>query len=211
MDSVIFDLDGTLWDSTEAIVKSWSIALAECEGLVSHITKQAIQGVMGLQMQELGEKLFKSESPERVKEILEKCMKIECEYLLEHGGDLYEALETTLAVLSEKYKLFIVSNCQSGYIEVFLKYHKLEKYFSDFENPGRTGLSKGENIKLVMKRNHLQAPVYVGDTLGDQKAAEAAHIPFVYAKYGFGKVERYDYRINQFKELLELLPRIDKK
>jgi phosphoglycolate phosphatase len=113
-------------------------------------------------------------------------------------------LEEVLQALSEKYELYIVSNCQEGYIEAFYAYHGLEKYFRDFENPGRTGLSKGENIKLLMKRNGLEAPVYVGDTAGDQKAAKDAGIPFVYAKYGFGDVEDYDYAIERFDALLEI-------
>lgn len=68
--------------------------------------------------------------------------------------------------LSDTYDLFIVSNCQDGYIESFYEYHKLERYFKDYENPGRTGLSKGENIKLVIDRNNLDAPVYVGIRTG---------------------------------------------
>lgn len=106
-----------------------------------------------------------------------------------------------LESLSQKYKLFIVSNCQEGYIEAFYNYHQLETYFIDYENPGRTGLSKGENIKLIIERNQLKSPVYIGDTLGDQQAAKAAGIPFVYANYGFGEVEEYDYIIHSLREL----------
>ncbi|WP_306416999.1 HAD family hydrolase [Halobacillus sp. Marseille-P3879] len=98
----------------------------------------------------------------------------------------------------------MVSNCQDGYIEAFYKYHKLEKYFDDYENPGRTGLSKGENIQLIIDRNNLSAPVYVGDTEGDRKAAVYAGIPFVYAQYGFGQVSGYDEVIESFDELVKL-------
>ncbi len=129
----------------------------------------------------------------------------ECKQLAELGGRLYDNVEEVLKVLSSKYKLCIVSNCQSGYIEAFFEYHKLDKYFIDYENPGRTGLSKGENIKLVMERNQLVSPVYVGDTLGDQEAAEFAGVPFIYAEYGFGKVTRFDYTIKSFDGLLEIV------
>lgn len=39
---------------------------------------------------------------------------------------------------------------------MFFKAHKLDKYFTDYECPGRTGLSKGENNKLVIERNNLK-------------------------------------------------------
>ena len=74
----------------------------------------------------------------------------------------------------------------------------------DYENPGRTGLSKGENINLIIERNNLDSPVYVGDTAGDFTAAKYAGIPFIYAKYGFGQVTEYDDVIEKFEELLTI-------
>ena len=48
-------------------------------------------------------------------------------------------------------------------------------------------MKKAENIRLVVARNGLQHPVYVGDTKGDEEAAHAAGVPFVHAAYGFGR------------------------
>ena len=112
----------------------------------------------------------------------------------------------TIKKLSEKYKVCIVSNCQSGYIELTSKALGIEAYITDSECPGNTGLSKGENCKLLMERNGFKEAVYVGDTQGDLEACEFAGIPFVYCAYGFGQPERYDYRIEKFTELLELFP-----
>lgn len=117
---------------------------------------------------------------------------------------MYNQVEKVLEQLSEHYKLFIVSNCQEGYIETFYAYHQLDRYFLDYENPGRTGLTKGENIKLIIERNNLQSPLYVGDTEGDYQASKFAGIPFVYAEYGFGEVSGFDYSIARFDGLLEL-------
>lgn len=204
MDSIIFDLDGTLWDSRETVVLAWNKAIEQNDKIDHTLTKQHLKETMGLQMHEIMQKLFPHLNAEVHKELIQSCGEIEGDFLSERGGILYENLEEVLKALSEKYGLYIVSNCQEGYIEAFYAYHGLDKYFRDFENPGRTGLSKGENIKLLMKRNGLEAPVYVGDTAGDQKAAEDAGIPFVYAKYGFGDVEKYDYAIERFDELLKI-------
>lgn len=205
IDSIIFDLDGTLWNSTDVVVMAWNETLKEHKEIKNKITKEDIEGVMGLQLDDIGKKLFPNLNEDMQLKILKNCCEIECEYLCEHGGSLYDNLEKILIELSKKYKLFIVSNCQCGYIEAFYKSHKLDKYFLDFENPGRTSLTKGENIKLIMERNNLTNPVYVGDTEGDSKAARFAGIPFIYATYGFGQVKEYDYSIESFDELLELL------
>ena len=106
-----------------------------------------------------------------------------------------------LEILSKKYYLYIVSNCQKGYIEAFLHAHHLEKYFKDIEMSGRTGKDKGHNILLLMERNHIQEAVYIGDTHGDQEASRFAGIPFIFASYGFGNVTHPDKVIKSFKEL----------
>ncbi|RDI37936.1 HAD family hydrolase [Falsibacillus pallidus] len=204
MDSIIFDLDGTLWDSRETVLEAWNEKIEQHEKLNQPLTAEDFKQTMGLQMKEIGEILFPSLSAEEREVFLQECCDSECDYLKKSGGSVYENVEEVLNALSKKYKLFIVSNCQAGYIESFYDYHKLDPLFLDFENPGRTGLSKGENIKLIMERNHLESPVYVGDTEGDRKASESAGIPFVYARYGFGEVEKYDYVIDEFRDLLRL-------
>ena len=110
-------------------------------------------------------------------------------------------MENVLAELSQKYELFIVSNCQSGYIETFLQYHKLERYFTDYECPGGTGREKGENIRIVIDRNNLEKAVYIGDTQGDYESAVFAGIPFIHAAYGFGNVEADVPKIKSIGEI----------
>lgn len=207
MDSIIFDLDGTLWDSRKTVAKSWTKVVRDAACSRTEVTEDDLRGTMGLQIRDIASILFGDLSEEQRMELILACCERENTELKREGGILFEGLEETLEVLSKKYRLFIVSNCQEGYIESFYAYHGLERYFEDFENPGRTGLSKGENIRLVMERNNLKAPVYVGDTQKDQEAAKYAGIPFVYAAYGFGDVDDWEYRIESINELVGLFGR----
>ncbi|WP_210611422.1 HAD family hydrolase [Priestia flexa] len=204
MDSIIFDLDGTLWNSIGTVTVAWNEVIKRSKYVKKEVTERDFEQTMGLPFQEIAQKLFPELDEQKQKQILAECCEVENAYLEKSGGLLYPQVERTLKELSKKYKLYIVSNCQEGYIEAFYNYHKLDAHFIDFENPGRTGLSKGENIKLIIERNNLKEPVYVGDTQGDYEAARYADIPFVYASYGFGKVDDPDYTIGAFKELNEL-------
>jgi phosphoglycolate phosphatase len=204
IDSIIFDLDGTLWNAIEGICDVWETILLKYSNIEKVITPTDLEGCMGLQINEIGEKLFPDLNGDFQMKLMKECCETELVYLGEYGGKLYPKLEETLKNLSEKYKLFIVSNCEDGYIQCFFKAHKLGKYFTDFECSGVTGLSKGENNKIIMKRNNLKSPIYVGDTNADAESAIVARIPFVYARYGFGNVEEYDYVINSFEEMLTL-------
>ncbi len=203
IDSIIFDLDGTLWDAVHEISEAWNRAIDRYPE-IRRITEEELKGCMGLPINDIGKKLFPNIDENFQIKLMEQCCHEEEEYLRAYGGSLYPKLEETLKSLSEKYKLFVVSNCQEGYIQCFFQAHSLGKYFCDFECAGFTGLSKGENNKLIMERNNLKNPVYVGDTIMDAEAASVAGIPFVYARYGFGKVEKYDYIIDNIDELITL-------
>jgi phosphoglycolate phosphatase len=139
--------------------------------------------------------------PERY-ELSRKCEVFENEYITEHGGILYEGVRETLEqLLASGTTMAIVSNCQEGYIKAFLDSMKMHKYFVDYEEWGRTGLLKADNIRLVMERNGEDRAVYVGDIQKDADAAAEAGIPCIWAAYGFGRIREPAAVIRSFCEL----------
>ena len=205
IENIIFDLDGTLWDPMPMSIKAWHTALNGFDCIKNPISKEDIQGILGMQHDLVGKKLFPYLSKEQQDEVMNSCYVQEVNDIKEFGGVLYHGLEETLKILGSKYDLYIVSNCQAGYIEAFYEYHGLGAYFKDFECSGNTGKSKAENVKMVIERNTLSKPIYIGDTLGDYTAAEGNRIPFVFAKYGFGDVPNPEHNINKITDLRDLL------
>ena len=194
-ESIIFDLDGTLWDSSENVAVSWTDTIKSCGNSIVRnmtVTGEDIRKVMGMTMDAIAEKLFPMLSPYHRNELMEKCIAAEQDYLALKGGTLFEGAEKTLSALAENHRLFIVSNCQCGYIEAFFEYCGLERLFTDYLCWGETLKPKGETIKQLMAKNHCTDAVYVGDTQGDCDAAHAAGIPFIHAAYGFGKITTGD-------------------
>ena len=204
IDAIIFDLDGTLWNTVDSCLKATSFVKEEHSDITRDVTKEQIESAMGKTSDEIVNIYYGYLSREKGEEYANEAFNKNVENLLKEGGTLYPNTRDTIIKLSKKYKLFIVSNCVKGYIESFLNTSGLKDYFSDYESYGNTLLGKGENIKLVIDRNNLKNPIYVGDTKGDMKASNYAGIPFVYAAYGFGKVEVFDYKINDISELLNL-------
>ena len=208
--AMIFDLDGTMWDATDGILKTWNEVIAshpECKRDL--LTVEELGGYLGLPMTEIANRMFPHNTEAEKELLLDECCERENAYLGEHGGILYPKLEETLTILHENYKLFVVSNCQSGYIESFLKAHKLERYFDDIQCWGDNKVPKGENNKVIMERNGVTRAVYVGDTSGDEQSARVAGIPFVYAAYGFGKAVAPDYTVQAFEELPKLMETVN--
>lgn len=201
-DGIIFDLDGTLWSSVEVVERVWrEVSAVECPEAV--INKEVMQSIMGLRIDAISKKIFPMCTEERRRELMMKLCGTETVVLAKEGGKIYPGLHETLTELQKTHKLFIVSNCHDGYIESFMEAHRTKEFFTDYEWD-HTGQDKGGNIRLLMERNGLKNPVYVGDTQGDANAAKKAGIPFIFAKYGFGNVEEFHAEIGCLGDLLKL-------
>ncbi len=217
MKNFILDIDGTLWDSTEVVAVGWNRALKETavpelKDLV--ITADSLKKEFGKPMDVIADDLFGPIDADKKTALLKLCCKYEHEAIVNNTKDItFPGVRETLRALAGDDKhgkpgkcgLYIVSNCQNGYIELVMEKNGITDIIRDFECFGRTGLQKSENIKLVIERNGLDDVYYVGDTAGDFDASKKAGVKFIFASYGFGDVTGADYEIKQFADLLKLV------
>ena len=205
-DGVIFDLDGTLWDSSAQIAQAWNELLKTRPHVIrDEITQEELYANMGLPMYEIAANLFPDLEPSSRNALMDEMGVFENEYLLRTGGNLFPAVKEVVNEVSSRYPVFVVSNCQSGYIEAFISAHGFDGIFKDHICWGDTGNCKGDNISLISERNGLKAPIYIGDTDSDSKACKKSGVPFVFAAYGFGNTREYDEKIDHPSDILSLL------
>ena len=200
-DGIIFDLDGTLWDSTQAVADAWQASISKLDYIDRTVTQEDVRAITGMPYNAIYDKLFPNLNENQRQELMGLCAEEELRHLKAEGGILYEGLEETLTYLQQKHQLFIVSNCQVGYIDIFLEYHNMQRFFTDHGCFGDFHKPKGENIKDIIQRNDLKSAVYIGDTKGDYEASQLARVPFIYARYGFGEVAADVPFIDQLADL----------
>jgi len=201
-DSIIFDMDGTLWDAVATYVAAWNkyYKLSDIDRV---ITYEELAPQMGVEEK----KLLKLTLPhipevERSEEYNNKVVPLIYDTIIEIGGDIYDGVLEGLKKLSSKYLLFIVSNCPSNTITYFMEYAGIKNIITDTLAHGQNFMSKAENIKLITKKHQLKSVVYVGDTYSDQRQSEKANVPFVFVDYGFGNSDKF---INKFSDFYSLV------
>jgi phosphoglycolate phosphatase len=207
-DSIILDVDGTIWNTTGIVADAWNLAFDKFFPQVPHVTADILKGQFGKPMDVIADNLFPMLSKDEKNLLMEKCCEMEQAALMDNTKDIaYEGVIETIKRLSQKIPVYIVSNCQSGYIEVVMEKNGIKEFITDFECFGNNGFSKDKNIRLIAERNQLKNPVYVGDTQGDFEACQKADLPFIWAAYGFGRPDSNDYyaKIESFTELEDLL------
>ena len=207
-DGLILDVDGTIWNTTGIVANAWNGAIDKNFPQVPHVTADILKGQFGKTMDVIADNLFGVLDADQKKELMQLCCTAEQAALVANREHItYPDVVETLQRLEKRIPLFIVSNCQSGYIELVMEKNGITNLIKDFECFGNNGLSKDKNISLIVQRNGLKKPVYVGDTQGDFDACKKAGVPFVWAAYGFGHPETNDYfaKIEKFIELENLL------
>ncbi len=201
---VIFDMDGTLWDTTELITEAWNTAFRENPSTRQiRITREQLLSYMGKTMDCFARALLPELPFEEAMEVMGHCMELENSWLRTRGAVLYPGLEETFAGLADRHcSIGIISNCQQGYIEAFLDHYSFRRYVSDTLCWGDTGRGKADNLRQMIEGHRIGSCCYVGDTQGDLDACREAGVPFVYASYGFGSVDRSVPEIRSLTELL---------
>jgi phosphoglycolate phosphatase len=188
---------------------AWNKALERMQINNFRITGEEAALFSGKLLEEIFAAYFPFVSRERYKEMANTYAEEEAFHMKNYVDQLYPNTREALEQLVKDHRLFIVSNCLSGYIENFLQMHRLESLFTDYACSGTTGKPKSENIAMIISRNGLKSPVYIGDTPGDFEASSQNSIPFVHAGYGFREVPEAEYRINSLMELGDALRKIN--
>lgn len=199
-DSIIFDMDGTLWDAVDTYAQSWNI-IFEQKNINRVIERHHLMNMMGWEGKKVVAALLPEYSEDEGMEIYTTVTTLRSDILPKMGGQLYDGVIEGLRQLSARYPLFILSNCAKGHIRLFMDWAGINEYITDEFAYGVNRMPKHHNIALLQQKHHLKNPVYVGDTEGDGQQSRLAGIPFVFVSYGFGKTDDYDVKFDDFTSL----------
>lgn len=198
-DSIIFDMDGTLWDAVDTYVACWNKSFDKFN-IERQLKREDIEYMMGWEKAKILDRIMPALEKDVQEEVFSEVNKIR-EVILPHlGGKLYPGVIEGIENLFRRYKLFIVSNCPAGLINLFMSWAKITHLITDEMAHGLNSKPKHHNIRLLIEKHKLQNPIYVGDTETDSKESRLAGVPFVFIEGGFGRTDDYDMKFKDFSE-----------
>ena len=189
LDGILFDIDGTIWDSRQVVAEAWKAAIHDHMDLPADFDAESIGKLFGKPMTEIFQTMYPALSAEEIEKMTPYLYAYEHDYLRKYKPAPYAGMEQVLAALAAEYPLFIVTNGQKGYTEAMLDATGLHAYFKGWLSYGDTLAPKNVTITKLMEQYGITHTCYVGDTAGDEEASRKAGIPFIYCSYGLGQVE----------------------
>ena len=108
MDSIIFDVDGTLWDSTESRRTEHGAGIFRKKRIIwiFHLLPLQLKALFGQLLSDIAKQLVScSLSESEQLRIIDGCCQAEHEALLIDRPDVYDGLEKTLKDLGKRYPL----------------------------------------------------------------------------------------------------------
>lgn len=108
-ESLIFDVDGTLWDSVDLVVRGWNLALEEA-GREPTCTPEGIRPLFGKTMDEIALAFLPDQGQEERRRLMNSCMAWEdrvmqddpCEFSILRSGRPWSALPLPSAVYRQQ-------------------------------------------------------------------------------------------------------------
>jgi phosphoglycolate phosphatase len=203
---IIFDFDGTIADTVDALV-TIANRLAREFGYIP-INSQELALLRNLTAREIikysGVSLFKIP-------FLVKKVKGELKHNI-HELHLINGIKAALVELHDQgYHLGIITSNSQENVHEFLKCHKLDHLF-DFIYSGVTIFGKTTIINNVLRQKQFkpEAVIYVGDETRDVESAKKANIKVIAVSWGFNSSEALgkqnpDFLIHDPSELVSVI------
>lgn len=205
---VIFDLDGTMVDSTDYLTEALHLAVEDMPH-VEEPSPEVIQSAFGLTGGDFWAKVVPEASPQDVT-LIRSRRRTFLDQLVKGNDLLFPGVRETLAALKEQgHTISTASNCGTHYLDMILDTQDIRHFFS---HPICLGTINGEKKADILTAHFERFPkedVYmVGDRSSDIEAAREHDVTAVACTYGFGNEDEWkqaDFQINSIEEILSLV------
>ena len=215
MKAVIFDMDGTLFQTGTILEQSLEEAFAvlrERGDWQGAAPIDEYRNIMGVPLPTVWEAILPGESEETKREMDAYFLEQLIANIKEGKGALYpNAREVFTALRSEGYRVFIASNGLVRYLAAIVEYYGLNEWVTEtFSIEQASTSDKGELVRIIKEKYGVTEGAVVGDRLSDIRAAKANDLFAVGCRFDFAQeqeLKEADAVIDNLADLREVLKR----
>lgn len=207
---ILFDLDGTLADTSEGIYGAYHYA---CEQMGIFMDNHSLDGVIGGNLLQIFINRFGLNELDAKKTIAFYRNWYEKKGISQ--VKLYPDMKEVVSSLADKYILGVATLKREDFAKRILSFLDIEKYFYVICGMDKDDSLSKEAIILNCMKTANATPfdtLLIGDSESDLNGAEACNIYFMPVTYGFGfdsktvfRGQRIIGRVNQPNDLLKVL------
>jgi phosphoglycolate phosphatase-like HAD superfamily hydrolase len=184
---IVFDFDGTLYDSHSGIASAFSESAEKIYGTPVKLNRSDV----GPKLREIHDSIFISSTQYSS---FEKVFRELYDGKYCYSGEFFSGVDDLLLNIKENnIRQGIISNKPQGVLNSILNCHNLQSNFEFIVGSSinsRISKSKMLSNQLSIKNNHTIGQILViGDTVEDYAMAEENSCDFIYAAYGYGFVD----------------------
>lgn len=206
---IIFDLDGTLLNTSKGIFNS--VRYAEREMGFKPIPDERLKEFVGPPPKAMYVQIYSVDEETALKAAQKHREYGKTKAVYE--AEVYPEIEELLGRLQERnYKLAVATLKSQEIAELVLKYYGLRKYFDAVIGmDAKETLTKSQTIQMAIEKTESsQNVLMVGDSMYDYKGAMEAQVDFLGVLYGFGFYKKETYPFPVVEDVKGLLNTIVK-
>ncbi len=209
--AVLFDMDGTIIDSVDNIVRCWVWAFRQ-KGIP--VTREQIYNYLGRTADDIMARIASSKEERELLTEVYRLARICGEKTWREDVKLYPGVKETLEYLRKKgYRLGLVTSSHANRTYEFLEYFGIRDYFDVIQCYEKGAPGKPDPYLLLRALEKLDVEpsqaLYVGDSLVDCLAAKNAGMRFILVRRPWGPSNsarcRPDVVIDEISELKNIL------
>ncbi|ETT37236.1 nucleosidase [Paenibacillus amylolyticus] len=209
LEAVIFDMDGTLFQTNKILELSLEETFTILRSLnewSSEAPTQKYREIMGVPLPVVWETLLPNHSTE-IRRIVDEIFLEKLIANINNGnGALYPHVNEIFDYLKhEGYFIFIASNGLNEYLNAIVNCYKLDKWVAETYSIQQIGTqNKDDLVGHILKKHHISNATVVGDRISDFNAAKNNGLKAIGCRFDFaqeGELAQADFIIDDLLEL----------
>ena len=209
MKSVIFDMDGTLFQTDKILELSLEDTftyLASLGNWGDSIPIDKVREIMGVPLPVVWETLLPNHSVKEREQVNDYFQDRLIENIKNGKGALYPNVQDIFEfLLKDGYTIFIASNGVPAYLKAIVDYYHLDDWVSEtYSIEQIESFSKSDLVKTILTKYGIEEAAVVGDRISDIKAAKDNGLTAVGCSFDFAKEEELSQADVVINDLIEL-------